>query len=194
MSSLRIVAADDDRAALLTYAALLPQLGHEVVGLVGTGRELVETCSRLKPDLVITDIKMPDMEGIAAIHEIYAELPVPVILVSGFYNPRAWEAAVSEQIVEFLIKPISRAGLEEKIEHVLRLREEFAVLEREAPNVRQALRNRKLLERAKHILMRGADLREDEAFEQVYESALQQAQPLVTTAQRIIAAAEATTM
>ncbi|HWA99119.1 MAG TPA: response regulator [Pirellulales bacterium] len=191
---LRIVAADDDRAVQHMYATMLPQMGHDVVAVAATGDALVKSCIEHKPDLAITDIKMPDMEGVAAIHAIYAEHPLPVILVSGFYNPEAWSAAVAEQVVEFLVKPISRELLEAKIVRVTRLWEEFGALLRESPSVRQALRNRRLVERAKTILTRGSDLPEEQAFEQIYESALQQAQPITTAAQRIIAAAEATTM
>ena len=85
--SLRIVVADDERNMHEYLQEALPRLGHEVVGVAQTGRELVELCRRLQPDLVITDINMPDMDGLAASEEICRETPIPVIVVSAYHDP-----------------------------------------------------------------------------------------------------------
>jgi len=191
---LRVVVADDDRAVLKSYEVLLPKLGHEVLALVSSGAELVAACAALEPSLVITDIKMPDMEGIEAVLRIYESRILPVILVSGFYDPKSWERAVSDEIVEFLLKPVSLELLEQKIAHVMSLYAQFATLRREMSGDRQALRHRRTVERAKALLMRGGDLSDDQAFEQLCDSASQQGQPINVAAQRIVAAVEATTM
>jgi response regulator NasT len=168
-------------------------LGHEVVAEVSTGETLVEACREHSPDLVITDIKMPDMEGVAAVLRAYETRAFPVIFVSGVYNPKTWERAASEQIAEYLVKPISIDGLREKIESVMRLFEQFEIIQGEFPIARQALRHRKTVERAKALLMRGADLSDDQAFEQLCDAAQQQGQSITVVAQRIVAATEATT-
>jgi response regulator NasT len=191
---LRVVVADDDRSVLKIYEALLPKLGHEVVALVSSGAELVAACTAVEPNLVITDIKMPDMEGIEAVLRIYESRILPVILVSGYYDPKSWERAVSDEIVEFLLKPISLEGLEQKIAHVMSLYQQYELIRREMAGDRQALRHRRTVERAKMFLMRGGDLSDDQAFEQLCDSAVQQGQPINVAAQRIVSAVEATTM
>src|SRR5438067_13522038 len=84
--SLRIVVADDERDTRQFFQELLAHLGHEVVAVAETGRELVEQCRAAHPDLVITDIKMPDMDGIQAAAEVNRDNPVPVILVTGYHE------------------------------------------------------------------------------------------------------------
>src|SRR5947208_5589333 len=79
---LRIAVADDERDMLQFFKEVLPQLGHEVVAAAATGRELVERCREARPDLVITDIRMPDMDGIEAAAAVNRERQVPVILVT----------------------------------------------------------------------------------------------------------------
>ena len=84
--ALRIVVADDEADMREYFQKTLPEIGHEVVGVATSGRELVERCRELHPDLVVTDIKMPDLDGIDAAAEIYHDRPVPVILVYHFYT------------------------------------------------------------------------------------------------------------
>src|SRR5262249_51333828 len=85
--SLRISIADDEPDMRDYFQKILPALGHAVVCAAKTGKELVEHCLELKPDLVITDIKMPDMDGIEAAVALYRDNPVPVILVSAYHDP-----------------------------------------------------------------------------------------------------------
>src|SRR5580658_2753193 len=97
--SLRIIAADDELLIREYYQQAVPALGHEIVAIVDTGAELIENCRTLRPDLVITDIKMPDMDGIDAARKIYDHQPVPVILVSGFHDAELVERAAAEHIL-----------------------------------------------------------------------------------------------
>jgi response regulator NasT len=188
---LRTIAADDDLATLKYYAALLPQMGHALVLAVRTGVELVEGCRRLDPDLVITDIKMPDMEGIEAVHKIYEDKPRPIVLVSGYYDPKAFEPAVGDLIITFLLKPIDRDNLEEQIGHVMREYSEFEAIRQETAGVRQALRNRRIIQRAKALLCQSADVTEETAFARLQEVSRQQGRKLAIAAQMIVAASDA---
>src|SRR5690348_1622105 len=108
---LRIVVADDEADMRDYFKQTLPELGHEVVGAATNGRELVDRCRELQPDLVVTDIKMPDLDGIDAAGEIYHERPVPVILVSAYYDPELFERAEQDHILAYLVKPIKRGDL-----------------------------------------------------------------------------------
>jgi YesN/AraC family two-component response regulator len=115
---MRIAVADDEADVREYFGRILPLLGHEVVAAASTGAELVEACRRTTPDLVITDIKMPDMDGLEAVRAIRAERPVPVIVVTG-YQDRAHRArAAGEEVAVYLLKPVKRADLEAAIARV----------------------------------------------------------------------------
>ena len=156
--------------------AILPCFGHLVVAVASTGRELVEKCRQERPDLVITDIKMPDMDGIDAASQICKDFPIPVILVSAYHDHDLVERAEEDHILAFLVKPIKQADLEPAIAIATRRFEQFQALRQEAADLRQALENRKLIEKAKGLLMKRAGLDENEAFRRL-QKAGQRAQP-----------------
>ena len=112
------------------------------------------------PDLVITDIKMPDMDGIEAAIQIYRDRPVPVILVSAFHDPELIQPCGSGPHPGYLVKPIKQADLEPAIALAMRRFEQFRNAAQEAADLRQALEDRKIIERAKGILMKKAGLDE----------------------------------
>jgi sigma-B regulation protein RsbU (phosphoserine phosphatase) len=107
---LRIVVADDEADMRDYFRKVLPRLGHAVVAAAETGTELVERCRALKPDLVLTDIKMPDMDGIEAARAL-SEQRVPVILVSAFDDPELVRRAEADNIMGYLVKPIKQTDL-----------------------------------------------------------------------------------
>jgi response regulator NasT len=189
--SLRILAADDDLQIRHYYKHMLAALGHHVVATVRTGAELVEQARDLDPELIITDIKMPDMEGIEAAHKIYQHQPRPILLVSGVYDPKLFERAVADQIVGYIVKPVSPETLRDQIDLVMRRFDEFQILQAQSAQPRQALRDRKIVERAKAILMRASSLAESEAFVRLQSLAQQQNHKIATAAQLVVAAAEA---
>jgi len=112
---LRIAVADDEPDMREYFERILPRLGYEVVSVAASGRELVEQCRRERPDLVITDIKMPDMDGLEAADEICREAPVPVILVTGYQDRHHRERARQPHVRVYLLKPIKREDLEASI-------------------------------------------------------------------------------
>ena len=94
-----------------TFKKFLPRLGHTVVAVARNGRELVESCRTQQPDLVITDIKMPEMDGIDAAVQICQDRPIPVILVSAHKDNGLIERAETDHIMGYLVKPIKQADL-----------------------------------------------------------------------------------
>jgi response regulator NasT len=110
-AGLRIVVADDEQDMRDYFARVLPRLGHQVVGIASTGRELVELCRTLQPDLVITDVKMPELDGIEAATEIYRIHPVPVLLVSAYHDDSLIARAAADHILGYLVKPIKQTDL-----------------------------------------------------------------------------------
>jgi len=190
-SSLRIAVADDEPDMQKYFQKCLPRLGHQVVAVAASGRELVEQCRATRPDLVITDIKMPEMDGIDAANEIYKERPVPVILVSAFHDASLIERAEADHILGYLVKPIKQADLEPVIALAMRRFEQFQALRQEAGDLRQALEDRKAIERAKGILMKRTGMSEADAFRRLQKLAMEQSRKLVDVAQMILFAEQA---
>jgi response regulator NasT len=189
--SLRIAVADDEPDMREYFQKSLSRLGHKVVAVAENGRDLVDQCRALRPDLVITDIKMPDMDGIDAATALYRERPVPVILVSAYHDAGLVERAEADHILGYLVKPIKHADLEPVISLAVRHFEQFETLRKEAADLRQALEDRKLIERAKGILMRKGSMDEQGAFRRLQKLASEKSRKLVEIAQMILIAEEA---
>lgn len=189
--SLRIAIADDEVDMREYLQKFLPVLGHSVVSAAKSGKELVAHCNQHHPDLVITDIKMPDMDGIDAAVEIYRQNPVPVILVSAYHDPKLIERAESDHILAYLVKPIKQADLEPAIGLAMRRFAQFQSLRKEATDLRQALADRKIIERAKGVLMKRAGLEEQDAFRRLQKLASEKNRKLVDIASMIVTADEA---
>ncbi len=190
--SLRIVIADDEPDMQEYFRETLPLLGHQVVAVARTGRELVDQCQATSPDLVITDVKMPDMDGIEAVEKITRSSPVPVILVSAYHDAELISRAEREYILAYLVKPIKQADLETAIAIAVRRFEQFHALSQQAADLRQALEDRKVIERAKGILMKRTNLDEQQAFRRLQKVASEKNCKLVEIARSIVIAEEAT--
>jgi response regulator NasT len=189
--SLRIAVADDEPDMRDYFKKSLSRLGHQVVAVAQNGRELVEQCLSLHPDLVITDIKMPDMDGIDAAIQIYRDRPIPVILVSAYHDPELIARAEADHILGYLVKPIKQADLAPTIVLAMRRFEQFEALRQEAADLRQALEDRKVIERAKGILMKRSSLDEQEAFRRLQKLASEKSRKLIDIAHMILVAEEA---
>jgi AmiR/NasT family two-component response regulator len=189
--SLRIAVADDELDMRDYFRKILPLLGHEVVAAAENGRELVEQCRALRPDLVITDIKMPDMDGLDAATQIYRDGPVPIILVSAYHSADFIRRAEADHILAYLVKPIKQADLEPAIAVAMRRFEQFQALRKEASDLKQALEDRKVIERAKGILMKKTNLGEHDAFRRLQKLASDKNRKLIEIAQMILTADEA---
>ncbi len=189
--ALRIAVADDEQDMQDYFRTILPRLGHTVVAVAGDGRELIDLCAKTHPDLIITDIKMPDMDGIDAAIQIHRRKPVPVILVSAYHDPELINRAESEHILAYLVKPIKQTDLEPAIAIALKRFEQFQALRREATDLRQALEDRKVIERAKGILMKKANLDEHTAFRRLQRLASDKNKKLAEIAQMILTAEQA---
>ena len=169
--SLRIVVADDEPEMLTYFQETLQELGCRVVATAADGQALVELCRVERPDLVITDIKMPGLDGIDAAKEITAEMAVPVILISAYHDSELLERAETDHIMAYLIKPIKSPHLEAAIGIAIRRFRQFETFKKEAGDLKQALEDRKLIERAKGVLMKETGLDEEAAFKRLQELA-----------------------
>jgi response regulator NasT len=183
--SLRIVVADDELDVCEYLQEVLPRLGHQVVGIARSGRELIEQVAATSPDLVITDIKMPDMDGIEATITFSRDKQVPVVLVSAHHDAELLTRAAADHIMAYLVKPVKIADLKTAIT-MARLRfEQFLAVAAEAANLRQALEDRKVIERAKGVVMKRLRVNEEEAFRRLRKMANDQNRKMVEVAQTI---------
>jgi len=185
---LRIAVADDERDVRQFFAELLPVVGHEVVAVAENGRQLVELCRATRPDLVITDVKMPDVDGIRAAEEINRENPVPVILVTGHHDADLLGRAGASHVMAYLSKPVKPVDLQAAINLAMLRFKHFQTLRQEAADLRQALEDRKVIERAKGALMKRLGVREDEAFRRLRQAASRQNHKAVEVANRVVEA------
>jgi two-component system, response regulator PdtaR len=118
MTKLRIAVADDEPDVRDYFQRMLPRMGHEVVATAANGRELVELCREQKPDLIIADIRMPDMDGDVAVKQICSDRPTPFILISAYSKPSySFDGSVSVGCA-YLTKPVKREDLEDAIGQV----------------------------------------------------------------------------
>src|SRR5919205_2049830 len=162
MTPLRVVVAEDDPHMRAFLIEALGRLGHQAVGAEG-GRQLVEMCRAAEPDLVLADVKMPDLDGIAAAEELNRHRPVPVILVSAYDQDDLLDRAAGAHVLAYLVKPVQDEDLKAAIRLALARFAERQALARENADLRQALEERKLLERAKGIVMKRLHVDEEEA-------------------------------
>ncbi len=183
---LRVAVADDERDTREFLSEIMPRLGHEVVVSAGTGRALLEGCQRTSPDLVVTDIRMPDMDGIEVAEAVNRGRPTPVILVTAHSEPEYLNRATGEHVMAYLVKPVNEAELRATIGVAMRRFHQFMSLTQEANSLRQALEDRKLIERAKGILTRRLHIDEDDAFRRLRKRASDHNQKLVVVARKLI--------
>jgi len=185
---LRILIADDEAIRLMTLRTQLRALGFEVVAEATTGRQAVELASRCEPDLAILDIKMPELDGIAAAREITAHRPMPVILLTAYSEPELVERATEAGVFAYLVKPVSEEDLLPTILLARARFEEFRLLQQEVADLREALEARKVIERAKGILMKRLGISEAEAFRRMQVQSQKENKKLVEIARAIVTA------
>jgi AmiR/NasT family two-component response regulator len=190
-SGLRIAVADDEPDMRDFFEKVLPRFGHQVVAVAENGAQLIEHCRRLEPDLIITDIKMPGLDGIEASSQICRERAVPVILVSAYHDPELIARAEADHVLAYLVKPIGLADLQPAIAIAVRRFAELQALQKDCVDLRQALSDRKIIERAKGLLMKLAGIDEKEAFQRLQQLASEKNQKLIDAAQCILAVEKA---
>jgi len=185
---LRIAVADDERDIREYLQEVLPRLGHEVVAVAENGVQLVERCRTARPDLVIADVKMPDMDGLDATTAINQDRQVPVVLVSAHHDDAILGRLGREPVMGYLVKPIGEADLKAAITVAMLRFRHFQELHREASDLRQALEDRKVIERAKGVLMHRLRVDEEEAFRRLRSAASAQNRKLIEVGRQILEA------
>jgi response regulator NasT len=188
MEALRILIADDESLRVMSLKGQLESIGHKVVAEAANGKEAMNLARELKPDLAILDIKMPEIDGIEAAKGITQERPIPIILLTAFSEKELAERAAEANVSAYLMKPVSENDLLPAIALAVSRFKEFQALHREVDDLREALETRKLVERAKGILMRRLNLTEEEAFRRMQRRSQNENKKLGEIANAIITA------
>lgn len=189
MDSLRIVIADNESIIRMDLKEILQEAGHTVVGEATDGLKAVELVRKHRPELVIMDIKMPEMDGITAAKIISNEKLAPVLLLTAFSQKEIVEKAKDSGVLAYLVKPVKEANLFPAIEIAMSRFQEFAELERELDDVKKSLEARKILDKAKGILMDAYNLSESEAYRRIQQYSMSKRKSIREVAEAIIHAA-----
>ena len=188
MERIRVIIADDESLIRMDLREMLTNLGYLVVGDVGDGLSAVNLARELKPDLLIMDIKMPDMDGIEAAKILTEEHIAPVVLLTAYSQKDLVERAKEAGVVGYMVKPFRESDLTPAIEIAMARFQEFQTLSKEVNDLQVAFETRKLVDRAKGILMDTQGLSESEAFRKIQKMSMNIRKPMKEAAEAIILA------
>ena len=182
----RVVIAEDEAIIRLDLKETLQEEGYEVVGETGRGDEAVQLVRDLDPDLAILDIKMPGMDGLSAAREIAGERRAAVLILTAFSQRDLIEQARDAGALAYLVKPFQKNELIPAIEVALGRFKEMKLLEGEVKGLEEQLETRKVVDRAKGMLMDRHGMSENDAFSFIQKTAMQQRVKTKVIAQQII--------
>jgi two-component system, response regulator PdtaR len=184
---MRVLIAEDDPLIAVGLDERLRALGHEPIASAVDGREAVELARADPPDLYLFDIEMPNLDGLQAAVQLAAEgLRRPVVVVTGVDDPTLIERSIASGVSAYLTKPIDSRELQAALALAAARHAEFEALEAEVERAHQALEDRKLVERAKGLLMSALDLSEQDAFRRLQLTARERNLRLADVAARIV--------
>jgi response regulator NasT len=184
-SKRRIVVAEDESLIRMDIVETLKDQGFDVVGEAGDGLKAIELAKELKPDLMVMDIKMPDMDGLSAAEQI-AKLRIPVVFPTAFNQQELVTRASEVGAMAFLVKPFSPEDLLPAIEVALSRFQQLTQLESEVSDLTERLETRKLVERAKGVLGVQMGLSEPDAFRWIQKAAMDRRIGMVDVARTIL--------
>jgi response regulator NasT len=183
----RVLIAEDEALIRLDLAEMLAEAGYEVVAQATNGEEAVEQARWHQPDLVIMDVKMPRLDGIAAASQIAAERIAPVVMLTAFSQRDLVERARDAGAMAYLVKPFTITDLVPAIEMATSRFTEITALEREVDDLSERLAARKLIDRAKSHLQESLGLSEPDAFGWIQRTAMDLRMSMRQVAERVLA-------
>ncbi|MDQ5854663.1 MAG: response regulator [Chloroflexota bacterium] len=188
MAQTRLVIADDESLIRMNLKETLVGLGYLVVGEAGDGVSAITLARQLRPDLVVMDIKMPKLDGIQAAEVLTHERIAPVLLLTAYSDRELVDRARDAGVVAYLVKPFREQDLLPAIEIAMARFAELRALDKQLGDLQEAMETRKIVERAKGILMETQGLTEPEAFRRIQQLSMNTRKPMKEIAQAIILA------
>lgn len=190
MKPLKILIADDEALLRLDLREMLEEAGHTVIGEAENGKVAIDITKQKKPDLVIMDVKMPEMDGLEAARIIGDEKLAPVLLLTAYSQREIVQQATDSGVFAYLVKPIREEELFPAIEIAIHRFAAFQRLNSELDKAKDDLETRKLLDRAKGILMDQYKFSEKDAFRAMQKLSMDRRLSLKAVARAVIASAE----
>jgi response regulator NasT len=186
LATLKVVVVEDDPTVRHFLKETLEKLGHQVVGEAATGTDMVRTVLDAEPDVVVFDIHLPRLNGLDALRQIYQERVVAAVAITGDRDQDLVRRALEEHVLAYLVKPVESHQLAPAL---LIARAQFAELRElteENASLRQTLQNRKVIERAKGVLMKRNRWTEAEAFRRLQRGAMNRRTTMIELAQEVL--------
>ncbi|WP_026454768.1 ANTAR domain-containing response regulator [Saccharomonospora iraqiensis] len=182
----RVLVAEDEALIRLDLVEMLREEGYEVVGEAGDGEEAIKLATDLRPDLVILDVKMPKLDGIDAAAKITGDRIAPVVILTAFSQRDLVERAREAGSMAYLVKPFAKRDLVPAIELAVSRFSELKALESEVAGLNDRLETRKLIDRAKGLLMTHQGLTEPDAFRWIQRTAMDRRTTMKAVAEAVI--------
>jgi two-component system, response regulator PdtaR len=187
LPSLRIVVVEDDATVRqFLRDALEKDLGHQVIGEASNGKEMVETVLQLQPDVVVFDIHLPIQDGFEGLKQIYQEQIVAAVAITADRDQDLVRRALEEHVLAYLVKPVDAQQLGPALQVAWARFQELHNLTSENASLRQNLHNRKIIERAKGVMMKRHRWSEAEAFRRIQRAAMNRRMAMIDLAQAIL--------
>jgi AmiR/NasT family two-component response regulator len=184
---LRILIAEDETIIRLDLRDVLERAGHDVCGEARDGEEAVALALTAEPELAILDVKMPKLDGIEAARRILAERPIPIVMLTAYGQQELVARAVEAGVFGYLVKPFRETDLLPAIQTARARHAELETLREEAESLAEALATRKIVERAKGLLMEKEGLSENDAFVRLRRASQASGRSLGVVAEAVIA-------
>src|SRR5271166_918187 len=186
LPSLKVVVVEDDPTVCEFVKQTVVTLGHQVVGEAGNGTDMVRTVLELEPDVVLFDIHLPRLSGLDALRQIYQERVVAAVAITADRDQELVRRALEEHVLAYLVKPVEAHQLGPALRVARAQFEDLRELSEENASLRQTLQNRKVIERAKGLLMKRHRWTEAEAFRRLQRGAMNRRTTMVELAQDIL--------
>ncbi len=188
----RALVIDDHEPSRKNLVGVLAESGFQIVGAATSGAAGLQLASASAPDVILMAVGLPDLDGIRAARKIMQANPLPIVLVTSHYDAATIERAKRAGVMGYLIKPLREGELLPAIELAISHFQEFVALQKENENLKKTLEARKVIERAKGILMKRQRLSEPEAFSLIQRKSMDMRKPMVEIAQAVILSQEIT--
>jgi len=186
----RVLVIDDHEPSRKNLAGILARSGFQIVGEATSGAEGLHLASAGTPDVILMAVGLPDVDGIRAARRIMQTKPLPIVLVTSHYDVATIERAKRAKVMGYMIKPLRAGDLLPAIELAISHFQEFVALQKENENLKKTLQARKIIERAKGILMARQGLSESEAFSLIQRKSMEMRKPMIEIGEAIILSEE----
>jgi AmiR/NasT family two-component response regulator len=186
----KVLIADDEKPVAAGLQAQLETLGYDVIAVVHDGQHAIEVCRRSLPDVVLMDIEMPGLDGLTAARQIVRDPGTPVIILTAHGHANLIDQAVEDGVLYYLLKPVTSPSLHAALQVAVARAREIRALRENVDTLESTLRERKIIERAKGILMHRRNLSEAEAFRLLQRQSQDRRMPMSKLAESIVQADE----